>query len=143
MSHLRHAGTTAETPGQRLYLIRLGLGDGVKNALRIDPEFVELVERLTGFRYDPSAISRAENGSRKLSLDDVARFAAVDPLRRGRDWLGWGSGMAEPIAENVPLIPAAVEAVRRARASAPAESPPSKRKAVGGRPHPARRPKRK
>lgn len=82
-------GTSADTPGQRLYQIRLALGDGVKNAMRIE-DFVALVKRVTGATYDPSAISRTENGGRKLTLEDAPIFAAVDPRHRGRNWLAWG-----------------------------------------------------
>jgi hypothetical protein len=82
-------GEMAETPGERLFLIRAALGTGLKNPMLID-DFVALVQRETGVTYDPSAISRTENGGRKLSLDDVPPFAAVDPLRRGKLWLAWG-----------------------------------------------------
>lgn len=79
----------AETPGSRLYLIRLALGDGVKNPMRIE-DFVALVRERTGTRYAPSAISRSENGERRLTLEDALIFAAVDPRKRGPDWLAWG-----------------------------------------------------
>lgn len=142
----------AETPGARLFLIRLALGDGVKNPMLID-DFVALVERVTGVSYDPSAISRSENGGRKLSLDDVRAFAMVDPQHRGKLWLAWGENadatMASnppgevPIATNVPLHPAALEALRHARGAAAAEHPEPKRKTAGGRSRPTRPPDRK
>lgn len=79
----------ADTPGRRLYLIRLALGDGVKNPMRIE-DFVALIKKKTGAVYDPSAISRTENGDRKLTLEDAPIFTAVDKLKREPDWLAWG-----------------------------------------------------
>lgn len=132
MSQSGRRGTTAQTPGQRLYLIRLALGDGVKNAMKIS-DFVELVRRVTGARYDGAAISRSENGSRKLTLDDVTAFAAVDPERRSRAWLAFGND--EPIA-RIDIPDEMSETFSRARRgeappTAAEEAPPQR--AAGGR----------
>ena len=89
---------TEETPGQRVYRIRLALGDGLKNPMTLR-DFVALLRRQKA-RYDPSTISRIENGTRTITLKDVQAIAAVDPLKRGRDWLAWG---ASPGA--IPLPP--------------------------------------
>lgn len=80
------------TIGQRLYLIRLACGDGVR---RPEPaaDFSARVERATGKRYDQATISRLETGGRNWLVEDVDAFAAVDPLTRGRAWL---AGYAEP-----------------------------------------------
>jgi hypothetical protein len=81
----------ADTPGKRLYLIRLALGDGTKNPMRID-DFVALLKRKRRAVYQSSAISRTENGGRKLTLVDAEHFAAVDPQKRGAGWLAFGAG---------------------------------------------------
>ena len=131
MSHSSSESTPPETPGQRLYLIRLALGDGIKNPMLIDV-FVALVKRRTGAVYDPSAISRSENGSRRLTLEDVANFAAVDPLHRGREWLGWGE--AQAMSPPVPRRRHDTEAARRERDGETGE----RKKASGDRGHPKR-----
>lgn len=79
----------ADTPGQRVYLVRVALGRGHKNPMLIK-DFVMVIQRLRKVSYDPSAISRLENGDRAASLEDIDAIAAVDPLRRGKLWLAWG-----------------------------------------------------
>jgi hypothetical protein len=46
-------------------------------------------------RYDGGAISRIETNQRPLTPTDIAVIASVDPLRRGRLWLGWGEDALE------------------------------------------------
>lgn len=81
-------GEEGQTVGERIYLIREALGT------RRDPmpleKFAELVAERTGVTYDKSMLSRMETGDRKVSLDDVAVLAQVDPKKRGREWLAWG-----------------------------------------------------
>lgn len=81
------AGTTV---GQRVYLVRLACGDGVRKA---EP-MREFAERLSdeGRPFYASRISDIENDNSQPTLEEVDRIAAVDPLNRGRDWLGWGAG---------------------------------------------------
>ena len=80
----------AETPGIRLYLIRLACGDGVRHAERAE-EFLERVRKKTGQEIHPSVLSRLEGGRRRLQLDEAEAFAAVDPLKRGPAWLAFGN----------------------------------------------------
>lgn len=79
----------AQTPGQRLYLIRLACGDGVR-----DPEtiavFIERVRKRTNRSYTANAISLLERMEQKWKLEDINNFAAVDPLKRSAAWLAWG-----------------------------------------------------
>lgn len=124
-----------QAPGVRVYLIRLALGDGVKNPMRIK-DFVALVKERTGVSYDPSAISRTENGERDLALDDVPPIAAVDPLKRGRTWLAWGD--ANEDAALRPNRERVSDGELAAWEASPAEDAPAPdRAAAGGR----RRPK--
>lgn len=79
----------ADTPGKRVYLIRLALGDGLRSPLSME-EFAALITERTGVAYNSSTISKIENGGRRVTLEDVGRIAVVDPRQRGREWLGWG-----------------------------------------------------
>jgi hypothetical protein len=74
------------TIGQRLYLIRLACGDGVRKP-ESAADFSKRVEKATGQRYDQATISRLETGGRNWLLEDVDAFARVDPEGRGRAWL--------------------------------------------------------
>lgn len=85
----------ADTPGKRVYLIRLALGDGLRSPLPME-EFAALITERTGVAYNSSTISKIENGGRRVTLDDADRIAAVDPRRRGREWLGWGEAQTTP-----------------------------------------------
>lgn len=76
----------AETSGQRLYMIRLACGDGLRKPEPL-PEFAERVKRATGEMYHPSTISMLERMKQGWRLDDARAFAAVDPLKRGALWL--------------------------------------------------------
>jgi hypothetical protein len=80
------------TVGERIYLIREALGTR-RDPMPLD-KFAELIERATGAVYDKSILSRMETGERKVSLDEVAILASVDPLKRGRGWLAWGEDSA-------------------------------------------------
>lgn len=90
----------SETPGQRVYKIRLALGDGVKNPMTLK-DFAALITRATKTVIDPSALSRLENGGRGLSIDDAHAIAAIDPKRRGPVWLAFGDAQTPPIMEGV------------------------------------------
>lgn len=79
----------ADTPGKRVYLVRLALGDGLRTPLSMD-RFAALLTERTGRRYDSSMLSRIENGDRKVTLDDCAAIAPLDPHARGPGWIAWG-----------------------------------------------------
>lgn len=74
------------SPGERLYLVRLACGDGLRKAESMT-EFVLRVARRTGEKYHPNAVSLLERNQQQWRLEDVRVFAAVDPLNRGEIWL--------------------------------------------------------
>lgn len=78
-----------ETPGDRLFEIRLACGGGRRKAEPMTA-FVERVKEATGAVYDPSTISLLERMIQGWTLDDVTTFAAVDPKGRGKVWLAFG-----------------------------------------------------
>jgi hypothetical protein len=83
-----------ETPGQRLYRIRLACGDGVRNAESLKA-FAARVRRKTKQSYSAMTLSLLERMEQNWKLADVEAFAAVDPLHRGRVWLaGWEEALA-------------------------------------------------
>lgn len=45
---------------------------------------------MSWLNYDNSIVSKLENATRQMSLDDVTVIAAIDPERRGKLWLSWG-----------------------------------------------------
>ena len=71
--------------GQRVKLVRDARGE-------TQPEFAKALEQESGTRYDASEVSRLETGNRVATWEDVRAVAALDPLDRGRDWLGWDVG---------------------------------------------------
>lgn len=83
------ARMTPETPGQRLFLVRLACGDGIRTAEPMTA-FAGRVKRVTGATYHPNAISLLERGGQNWKLEDINNFAAVDPKNRGPAWLAWG-----------------------------------------------------
>lgn len=82
----------ADTPGKRAYLIRLALGDGLKTPMTM-AAFAALLTKRSKVVYDSSMISRMESGERKVTLDDIAYMAALDPLTRGKSWLAFGESV--------------------------------------------------
>ena len=81
--------------GERVFAVRLALGDGVRKPLALRP-FAEVVTLIGAklftpdYRRDASTISRWETGQQSLTLEDAAAVAANDPLQRGPAWLAWG-----------------------------------------------------
>jgi hypothetical protein len=96
------------TAGQRLYLIRLACGDGVRTPLSMR-EFAERVLAITGVEYQHATISMLERDKQEWRRKDLLTFAAADPLNRGPSWLG---------AFDVPL-PKAIEAPANAKLAPP------------------------
>lgn len=93
----------AETVGQRLYLIRLACGDGVRKAEPMKA-FVARVKRVTKQHYDPMTISLLERMKQGWTLDDVERMAAVDPLGRTPAWLAGWEKLDQPTRIDAPKI---------------------------------------
>lgn len=52
--------------------------------------------------YSQSKLSKLESGSQAADFDDIAAFAAADPLKRGKLWLAWGEASEVPVMQNVP-----------------------------------------
>lgn len=120
------------TIGQRFYAIRLALGDGVRKAMPMR-EFVALVKKRTGREIHASELSGIERDTRKVvDVNDVAAVAAVDPLRRGRDWLAWGLTPGEirvdvSSIEAVPDPDAGLDGIQH-----PPQQPASRRRGGAG-----------
>jgi hypothetical protein len=84
-----------ETPGQRVFRVRLARGDGVRRpqsqrrfAAELNKAAVEL--GYTDRRYDSSEVSRMETGGLGIDLVDGAVVARIDPMKRGLTWLALG-----------------------------------------------------
>lgn len=45
-------------------------------------------------RYTQTRVSDLERGGRYVALEDIAVYASLDPLHRGKLWLGWGESAA-------------------------------------------------
>lgn len=111
------------TIGLRAYAIRRALGPDARRELstRAMAEKLNATAAELGIdaRYDSSVVTRIETGQRKqVTLDDVAVYAAVDPKRRGREWMGWGPASAMrlsslPVVEDIPTTAAEVAATSR------------------------------
>lgn len=99
MFHVAHTSSTVgETPGSRLFKIRVACGTERKpESLR---DFARRVFHQTGQSYDPTTISLLERMEQGWRLDDVRAFAAVDPLERGEVWLS-ALGLTEGGVENI------------------------------------------
>jgi hypothetical protein len=90
----------ATTVGQRVYLVRLACGDGVRKAMPMR-EFADLLSQ-QGDAFYASRISDIENSISKPTIDEIDVIARVDPLKRGREWLGWGDSGGNVIADPPP-----------------------------------------
>jgi hypothetical protein len=130
----------ADTPGQRLYLIRLALGDGVKNPMPLS-ELSRVVKEKRRASYDPSTISRMENGTRTITIEDVQVFAPLDPRGRGLAWLAFGDEPTELppdhhtyTFEEIKQAEREAELIRahRARLESPPADKPARRGKAGG-----------
>ncbi len=92
-----------ETPGDRLYRIRLACGDGTRRAEPL-ASFVRRVQHVTGEKYHATTVSMLERNQQGWRLSDVRAFAAVDPLKRGPTWL---SALEESDPQPVTTAPRA------------------------------------
>ncbi len=78
-----------ETVGDRLFLVRLAWGDGVRKPESLK-SFSARVKRATKQHYDPMTLSLLERMKQTWKLEDVEAFVTVDRLKRTREWLAWG-----------------------------------------------------
>lgn len=120
----------SDTPGARLYLIRLACGDGVRTAEPMR-EFAQRVKRATGADYNPMKISLLERMKQNWRLEDVTAFAAADPLGRGRAWLATFDGDAH--REVVPKVGDLVPDPRPKMVADPRKAVPTSKPAKRGR----------
>lgn len=90
-----------ETPGQRLFLIRLACGDGIRKPESMR-DFADRVLHVTGVNFEHSTIGMLERDLQGWRLKDVKAFAAVDPKQRGEAWLAFGN---QPSIEGPTLPP--------------------------------------
>lgn len=75
-----------ESPGSRLYDIRLACGDGRRDPMPLK-EFSDRIEERTGVYYDPATLSLLERMKQGWRWEDIDTLARVDPQGRGRVWL--------------------------------------------------------
>lgn len=128
-----------DTPGKRVYAIRLALGDGWKSPMTM-AAFAALLTKRSGTSYDSAKISRIESGERALSIAEVDVIAAVDPQNRGREWLAWGEkkpvtvdGLDDMEAGAVLLSPAQLARAEEAVAAREAAERQAAQRARGAR----------
>lgn len=113
-----------ETPGHRLYQIRLACGDGIRKPESMR-DFAERVHTVTGADYEHSTIGMLERDLQGWRLKDVTAFAAVDPKKRGEAWLAFGN---QPPIEVLPAPGEPRKPRPDPRATASASARPKKRK---------------
>lgn len=104
----------ADTPGKRLYLIRLACGDGVRTAEPLKA-FAARLKRETRETYHPNALSLLERDEQGWRVSDVEILCRVDPLERGRVWLAFGEDVEAGQASDAP--PDTLDGMRRAEGS--------------------------
>jgi hypothetical protein len=109
----------ASSPGQRLFLIRLACGDGLRKPESMR-DFAERVQLATGAEYEHSTIGMLERDLQGWRIKDVHAFAAVDPRGRGEAWLAFG--------EQEPTQPKARDPIPDPRPAKPATSADAARK---------------
>lgn len=87
-----------QTIAERVYEIRRLLGPDLKTPLQggVFAKRLNAIAARYGlqFKYDHSVISKIENGGRRVSIEEVPLFAALDPKQRGANWLAWGGDPA-------------------------------------------------
>jgi hypothetical protein len=91
-----------ESIGQRVYAVRLALGDGWKTPLP-QAEFAALLADVSGRAYDSAMVSRMENGGRAVSIEEAEWVAALDPQSRGPAWLAFGEDIPTGARPNSAL----------------------------------------
>lgn len=114
------------TLGQRIFQVRLALGDGVRKPLSMR-DFAALLSRTAGREppYSVSFISRWENGESEPRLDELVLIAHVDPLRRGAPWLAFNVPTVADVGKNgdaVTLRPATPDPFRATGTVVPHEA---------------------
>jgi hypothetical protein len=93
-------GSAPESPGSRLYDIRLACGDGRRDPMPL-AKFSVLVKDKTGVYYDPATLSLLERMKQGWRWEDIDVLARADPQQRGRVWLS--AFEARDLAPEAPL----------------------------------------
>lgn len=83
-----------QTVRARVYEIRRALGPDHRTPLT-QGEFAKRANAIAArfglkANYDASFISKIENGTRTVGIEEIPVFAALDPMKRGDSWLAWG-----------------------------------------------------
>lgn len=126
-----------ETPGERLYAIRLACGDGRREPETLSAFSARLAK--AGHKYSAMTLSLLERMEQTWKINDAVALSSVDPLGRGALWL---SGLDQEPAVEAPdptkdrkltmtEIRRAKQKVDRAKGES-AERKPRKRKGRGG-----------
>lgn len=80
--------------GDRVRAVREAIGERQPAfALRLTGQARKL--GMIWLRYDNTIVSKLEQGTRDLSIDDTFVIAAIDPRQRGRQWLITGEESPE------------------------------------------------
>lgn len=125
-----------DTIQQRLYVIRLALGGGVR-PMPFE-EFAALILDRTDHSYDVSALSRMETGKRKISLEDVVAISQLDPRMRGAAWLAFGDDLTPAQQRGATELEKTLAHMKpreeppSKKADAPADARPQRRRGNGG-----------
>jgi hypothetical protein len=78
-----------ETPGKRLYQIRLSYGDGTRTPEPLQA-FAARVTKQTGERYHAATISLLERMEQEWRYSDFNALSRMDKQQRGAPWLAYG-----------------------------------------------------
>lgn len=126
-----------QTVGVRVYEIRRALGPDPRHEMptRAFAELLNAKGEALGVEIslDSSAITRIEKGERRLQLEEVPVVAAVDPLKRGAEWLAWGERQAVEMPDPAKDRKLTDEEKERARRAAVAAREERRRRTKKGR----------
>jgi hypothetical protein len=125
----------ADSPGKRLYLIRLACGDGSRTAEPLKA-FADRVREATGQRYHATTLSLLERDEQGWRLDDINTLAMVDPKHRGASWLAFGDPARPlPVSRTLESTPSGAEPYygEPAGTAEAQKQKPAAKKAAGGK----------
>lgn len=105
----------ADTPGKRLYQIRLACGDGARKPETLK-KFAARVKAKAKVVYHTNALSLLERDEQGWKIEDARILARVDPRRRGAVWL---STLADDEQAAAPIDHVTVEQERQATRTTP------------------------
>lgn len=134
-----------QTPGQRLYDIRLSYGDGhrVAESLAL---FAARASRVTGEKYHANTISLLERMEQEWRYSDFNALSQLDKKQRGAPWLAFGIERPELDVSDLEVPDPrkdrklTMQEIARAGRQAETEQSARQQKARGGR-GPKKRPR--